>query len=279
LPSPRTITAILRRHGRLASAAPPPELPCQRFERSGPNELWQFDFKGPFEIARTRYSLFNVLDDHSRYLLAAELTCDKTMASAWEILWELFGAVGLPEAALCDNAFAAIGGPHGAVGLSWFDARLIRLGVRPGHGRPHHPQTQGKIERWHGTLDREAWPQLRRDSPAHFREDLRRWRQEVYNAVRPHEALGQQAPATRWQPSPRRRPPQLPPISYPQGAVLRKVMHKGEISWRNCEILVGSGIVGEWVRLAEEGSELAVYYGWKVIRRLAIDQLRRRAIV
>ena len=274
VPSPRTITAVLQRHDCIA----PPraaEAPPLRFERHAANQLWQVDFKGPVTFQRVKWHLFDVLDDHSRYALACELVEDKTMATAWKILWQLFGDVGLPDSVLCDNAFAATGG----TGLSWFDARLIRLGIRPAHGRPYHPQTQGKIERWHGTLEAEVFPRVRWHDPVAFAADVRRWRVEVYNAIRPHEALADRPPISRWQRSARLRPPTLPPIAYPSGAVVRKVMHKGEISWRNCEILVGAGIAGEWVRVQEQDNQVCLFYGWKEIRRVPVDQLRKRAIV
>lgn len=275
VPSTRTITAVLRRHHQITPRPMAVRPPLQPFERAAPNELWQVDFKGPLEFHRDKFYLFDVLDDHSRYALGCELVGDKSMATAWNFLWQLFGEVGLPEMILCDNAFAATGN----TGLSWFDAQLIRLDIRPAHGRPYHPQTQGKIERWHGTLETEAFPRLSRDQPATFAAALRRWRTEVYNAVRPHEALGDVAPITRWRPSPRRRPATLPLVEYPSGAVLRKVMQKGEISWRNCEILVGAGLRGEWVCVEENEGMVQVRYSWKQIRSLPVDQLRKRAIV
>src|SRR5262249_24915119 len=151
-----------------------------------PNELWQLDFKGPVEVGRRRVSALSVLDDHSRYLLALRPCPDMTYATVQAALWDLFGEAGMPEALLCDNAFAA---RNTDVGLSAFDAWLIRLEIRPLHGRPYHPQTQGKVERLHATLEAEIWPRARRDSPEHFAADLEAWR-PVYNAVRPHEALG-----------------------------------------------------------------------------------------
>jgi transposase-like protein len=273
-PSPRTITAVLHRHQQIMPRRPLEPSP-RRFERNAANELWQVDFKGPLEFRRRKFQLFDVLDDHSRFALASELVDDKTMATAWAILWRLFGEVGLPETILCDNAFAATGN----TGLSWFDAQLIRLGIHPAHGRPYHPQTQGKIERWHGTLEAEAFPRLPWDSPDHFEAELRRWRVEVYNALRPHEALGDVAPITRWRPSPRRRPDTLPSVDYPPGATLRKVMQKGEISWRSCEILAGAGITGQWVRVEERHGQVELWYAWKQIRSVPIDQIRKRAIV
>src|SRR5690606_12897603 len=180
-PPVRTIAAILARHGRTRPAAAEPGPPPQRFERPRPNELWQLDFKGPLEVARRRVTPLSVLDDHSRYLLCLRPCTDMTHATVKAILWEAFGDVGLPEAPLCDNAFSTAG--NSGVGLSGFDAWLIRLGIRPAHGRPYHPQTQGKVERFHGTPEAELWPHVRRDTPEHFAADLEAWR-PVYNAIR-----------------------------------------------------------------------------------------------
>jgi transposase InsO family protein len=271
LPSVRTVAAILRRHGRIGPpAAPPP--PLRRFERARPNELWQCDFKGFLEVARRRVCPFTALDDHSRYLFTVHPCLDQTMQTAWDILWRLFGEVGLPDALLCDNAF---GNRHQPPGLSWFEARLLRLGVRPVHGRPYHPQTQGKLERLHRTLEDEVWPRVRREALDLFAQDVERWRTAVYNSCRPHEALGDVPPLTRWTPSPRPRPAALPPAVYAAGAVLRKVGAEGAVAWHQCRLLVGQGLAGEQVRLEERDQELAVFYTTKLIRRVPLAALRR----
>jgi transposase InsO family protein len=269
LPSIRTVAAILKRSGRLDPPSAPP-APLQRFERSRPNELWQCDFKGYLEIARQRIYPFTLLDDHSRYLFTIHPCGDQTMPTAWDVLWRVFGEVGLPEELLCDNAF---GNKPQLPGLSWLEARLIRLGIRPVHGRPYHPQTQGKLERLHRTLEDEVWPRVRRDALAPFAQDVERWRTAVYNSQRPHEALGDRPPLTRWQPSPRPRPAQLPVVVYPPGSVLRKVASGGDISWRNCRLLAGCGLAGEWVRLEEGAQELTVFYAHQEIRRLPLSAL------
>ena len=196
LPSVRTVTRILRRHGRIRPPAEPRPAD-QRFQRSEPNQLWQIDFKGPLEVGRQRVIPLSLLDDHSRYLLALTPCHDVTTRTAWDVLWQVMGAVGMPEAVLADNAFG--NNSKRRLGLSWFDARLVRCGIRPIHGRPYHPQTQGKVERFHGTLQRELWPRVRRDRLEHFAADLDAWRQSVYNTLRPHEALGQEPPILHWQ--------------------------------------------------------------------------------
>jgi len=271
LPSERTVGNILRRHGRIAPPAPP-EPPPQRFERTAPHELWQCDFKGPLEVERRRVWPFTLLDDHSRFLLALTPCTDVTMASAWAVLWNAFGEYGLPQALLCDGSFA--GGHAGLRTLSWIEGRLIRLGVRPAHGRPYHPQTQGKVERLHGTLEREVWPRVDRTNAAAFTRDLERWRREVYNVLRPHEALDDRPPLSRFAPNPRQRPQKLPEVSYPVGSVLRKVNSSGDVSWNGYRLLVGAGVSGEWVRVEDTDDEVRLFYDWKEIRRVPHTALR-----
>lgn len=276
VPAIRTVADVLARHGRVARPAAPDAdaapAAVQRFERAAPNELWQADFQGPVEVGRRKLMPFVVLDDHSRYCLSCAPCPDVTMATAFALLWDVFGDAGLPEAMLTDNAFNTMGTARPA-GISWFDARLVRLGVLPRHGRPYHPQTQGKLERHH----RSAWREsigfdARRGDAGHFAADCERYRQ-VYNHLRPHEAIGDVPPAARWRPSARRRPPRLPEVEYPPGSLLRVVNANGTVGFRGYAVLCGRGIAGEPVRLEERDRELVVFYGWKTIRCLSIEQL------
>ena len=272
VPSINTVNRVLDRHGRLTP--PPQELPgaTQRFERSKPNELWQLDHKGPIEIGRQRRHPLTVMDDHSRYLLLIEPCPDLTTTRVWALLWGLFGEVGLPEAILCDNAFAVRQAMPGT--LTRFEANLIRLGIKPIHGRPYHPQTQGKVERLHSTFEREMYPAVRTGDDDAFRQDTLRWRQS-YNRDRPHEALGDESPMTRWHPSDRPRPEQLPPVAYDAGATLRRVSKRGDLSWQNRRIVVGEGLAGEAVRIEETQAQLCVYYSWKQVRAIPLNALAR----
>ncbi len=271
LPSIRTVTAILRRHGRIQPVTNP-DSASERFERSQPNQLWQIDFKGPTEVHRQRVTPLSVLDDHSRFLLAFTPCTDCKMKTAWNVLWELMDTVGMPQAILSDNAFSSRFHNHG--GLSWFDAMLVRVGIQSLHGRPYHPQTQGKVERLHGTIEREVYPRVRRDSLEHFRYDLNHWRTRVYNTIRPHEALGQKPPISRWLPSTRTRPSVLPEVQYPCDAIVRKVANPGLIRWHRCRIRVGAGLIGQYVRIEERDNQVAVFYAWKEIRCLDNNQIK-----
>lgn len=276
LPSERTLGNILRRHGRIQAEENAEIASPQFFERAQPHEMWQCDFKGPLEVERRRVHPFTVLDDHSRFLLALRVCADVTMKSAWDVLWATFGEYGLPENLLCDGAFAA--SHAGLPTVSWIEGRMIRLGIRPVHGRAYHPQTQGKVERLHGTLEREVWPFVDRSSAQGFAQEVEKWRREVYNPKRPHEALAGRAPLTRFAPSPRVRPADLPGVSYAAGSVLRKVAHGGDISWRGYRILVGQGIAREDVRVEDRDHEVRIYFAWKEIRRIGHTELTKDGV-
>jgi transposase InsO family protein len=269
LPAARTVADILRRHGRVAPPRPAPAPAPLRFERAAPNDLWQLDFKGPLEVDRRRCLPLTVLDDHSRYLLCFRPAWDATTATAFAALWDVMGDAGMPRELLCDNAFGKMGTPRPA-GISWFDSRLVRLGVRPVHGRPYHPQTQGKVEALHASAERELLGfDADRSSAGAFEASCRRWR-EAYNALRPHEALGDEPPASRWRPSDRRRPRELPGLEYPPGSALRRVDGRGAISYRGARVLVGAGVAGDRVRVEEgPGGVLSVFYGWMRVREVS----------
>ncbi len=272
VPSITTVQAILTRRHLVATQHPPAE-PVQRFEQPAPNALWQMDFKGPLEVQRTRIHPLSILDDHSRYLLTLVGCTTIRYEPIWAILWNLMGEIGMPEALLCDNYFNSRPA-GGQVGLSWFDSQLIRLGIRPTHGRPYHPQTQGKVERLHRTLEAELWPDLDTSSLEALNRQFERWRSEVYNPLRPHEALGLQPPLRRYQPSTRRRPDRLPELDYPPGSLLRRVQSAGCISYHSCRILIGTGIAGQYVRLEERDGQLQVFYGDYPLRPIPLDQLK-----
>ncbi len=276
MPSIRTVHNVLMRNQRVPHSNGQEDRPVQSFERSKPNELWQLDFKGPVEVDRHRRHPLTVVDDHSRYLLVLRLCDDETFHTTWQVLWQAFAEYGLPQELLSDNAFA--GKEQRPRTLSRFDRDLVRLGINPVHGRPHHPQTQGKVERLHGTFERELYPHVRRDCLEHFHHDAERWR-DVYNHVRPHEALGDLPPISRWRPSLQRRPDTLPPVEYPTGSLLRKVSSGGDIQYRTYRVLVGYGLVGEHVRIEERDDAITIYYSWKLIRLIAKDQLTKERLL
>jgi transposase InsO family protein len=237
VPTPSTITAILRRHGLLDEEESRKHRPFQRFERATPNELWQMDFKGDVVMGSGQrgYPL-TVEDDCSRFLIGLNACADRTYPTVQHCLTAHFRAFGLPQQMLMDH-----GSPWGDDALSRdtvLTVWLLRLGVGVLHGRIRHPQTQGKVERLHGSLQRELLAAYTFQDLADCQTCLDQWR-TLYNTERPHEALDLDPPAAHYQPSPRPFPGNLPELSFPPGAATRKTDEQGRIAWQGRTLRVG----------------------------------------
>lgn len=246
VPSASTITAILHRHGRIGLAAGVGHKPFERFERAAPNELWQMDYKGHFATRAGRCHPLTVVDDHSRYAIGLRACGDERAGTVQAELATIFRCYGLPERLLMDN-----GAPWGSDAVhrhTWLTVWLLELGVALSHGRPYHPQTQGKDERFHRTLTAEV---IGRRAFADLAECQRRfdeWR-VVYNTQRPHQALDLATPAARYCPSPRPFPEKIQPFDYGPGAIVRRVDADGWLSFRNRPIKLGRAFTHRRVAL------------------------------
>lgn len=199
VPAPSTVTEILRRHGKLDPAEAEKHRPPRRFERATPNELWQMDFKGHIAMDRARCHPLTLLDDHCRYSLGLFACADETRETVQAHLTTVFRRYGMPRAMLCDNG--SPWGGSGAEGYTALEVWLMRRGVRLYHGRAYHPQTQGKEERFHRTLNIEALQGRRFADLTECQAALDSFRR-VYNEERPHEALGLAVPASLYRASP-----------------------------------------------------------------------------
>lgn len=198
-----------------------------RFEHEAPNQLWQIDFKSPVQTPRGVCHTLTVLDDHSRYNLILHACKRPGMKEVQPALIDAFRRYGLPIRINGDN-----GSPWGSPrehthGISKLSAWLIRIGIRISHSRPYHPQTNGKDERFHRSLDREVLDVMGFADRTHLQTELDRWRR-CYNHERPHEALAMAVPATRYKPSPRAYPEKLPAIEYGPGDTVVRVTWNGE---------------------------------------------------
>ncbi len=241
VPRPSTITAILRRHNLLDREESAKHRAFCRFERATPNELWQMDFKGDFQLSQGRCYPLTILDDHSRFAVAVRACSGINKSITQTELIKIFRRYGLPEWITCDN-----GSPWGSGGRSYHTALgvwLMRLGVGVSHSRPHHPQTQGKDERFHRTLEAEVLRYRQGTTLLEWQFHFDQWR-AIYNAERPHEALSMDVPASRYRPSLRRYPEHLPAIEYGPSDIVRKVRSYGHIKYRGREYHVGKAFYG-----------------------------------
>jgi transposase InsO family protein len=246
LPSPSTIQAILLRNGRISPEESAKHEPFTRFEHERPNALWQMDFKGHFAMGQGRCHPLTVLDDHSRFNVCLRACANEQTATVQAALTDTFRRYGMPERIGVDN-----GAPWGdsaehryTVLCVW----LIRLEVRVSHSRPYHPQTLGKDERFHGTLNRELISRRTFADLQQAQAAFDPWR-ECYNLKRPHESLSMQTPVTRYKPSPRSFPEQLPAVHYPSGEIVRKVQANGEVCYQGRVLKVSKAFRGQPVAL------------------------------
>jgi transposase InsO family protein len=263
--SVRTGDRILERNGLVNCRRPREDAAVQRFERSEPNELWQMDFKG-LGLRPPSYSPLSVLDDAARFCLAFEPLPDQRSETIFLALWNVFGEYGLPQAILSDNepCFADV---H-TKGPSWLEARLWLLGIRTPHGRPRHPQTQGKVERFHGTVQRELGPELRQPSIPAAKERFDRYVAE-YNYERPHEALGMRMPGTLYRASALSRPSKLPEHHIPEGATARKVDAAGKFTYKGHTYRASHGLYGQHIVIQEREPGLCVTFAGRAFALLS----------
>lgn len=259
-----TIQRILSRHGLIREQDRHRPAP-RRFERSHPNDLWQMDFKG-----RKNWNLtvgpLSVLDDRSRYAVVLQALKGTRAELVREQLEQAFIDCGLPEAMLMDHGVPwwSEMAPTGATTLTVW---LMKQGIRLHWSGYRHPQTQGKVERFHGELER-AWL-LRHGIGQETQAWLDAYRWE-HNHVRPHEALQMKTPASVWRKSERRYDPHPPAWEYPCGSRVLKVDSSGKLDAYGFRWAISRALSGERVRLERVGDRALVYYCRTLIRELDI---------
>jgi transposase InsO family protein len=252
-PAASTIGDILKREG-LVEARRRRRRAIAQGEVVAPataaNEEWGIDFKGWFRTADgTRCDPLTISDAASRYLIEVRIV-EPTWAGVRGALERIFADIGLPGAIRSDNG-SPFGSP-GAGGLSALSVWWLKLGVEPRYIPPSSPQDNGRHERMHRTLK----AQTSKPAAADVREQQARFDcfRAHYNEERPHEALEQVPPATRWLPPDRTLPARLQEPWYDADHQVRRVRPSGAIKWHGEEVFIGEALAGELVGLAEHDS-------------------------
>jgi transposase InsO family protein len=243
-----------------------------RFERAVPNDLLQADFKGPMGRAGQREKPLTVLDDHSRFALGVFALRDHTSTSVQGCFVEVFERYGVPRQMLLDHGTPWWNSRNGW-GLSRLAVFLIQQGIELIFSRVGHPQTQGKIERFHRTLQRSM---IRQGLPEHWAQWQPRYDGFVqrYNQVRPHEALGMKRPAEYYRPSERRYASHVPAWAYPAGLEVCRVDSSGSVRVDGHRYFVCEGLVHQTVGLEHVGEQVLVRFRHMYLREL---NLRKQA--
>ena len=246
LPAASTATEILRRHGLISPEESEKHTPYRRFQMERPNQLWQMDFKGHFALTNgTRCHPLTISDDHSRRLLCLDAYDNERWPSVQGSLLRVFQENGLPEAILSDN-----GPPWGdnANGYTPYEVWMMQLGILPIHGRPLHPQTQGKEERFHRTLKEDVLKRCALADLLQAQTVFDAYRAE-FNQERPHAALGYDVPDRHYTPSPRPLPGSWGEPEYDAGLTLRRVNSKGYLSIQGRRYYLSEAMIGKYVEL------------------------------
>lgn len=238
IPSAPSISKILKRNGLITTHPHKSTNAWTRFEHENANDLWQMDFKGHFLMDDgNRCHPLTILDDHSRFCVCLKACANELGQTVKEALIEVFMRYGLPVRINCDNG-APWGSSNKDVLYTSFSIWLMTFGIRISHSRPHHPQSNGKDERFHRTLKYDFLERNSVKNLAHSQISFDHWLYS-YNHERPHEALALQTPAARYQPGQRDFCGRIPTLFYDKSFIERNVDSKGYIYFDGYKFSVG----------------------------------------
>jgi transposase InsO family protein len=274
-PSEATIWRVLTRRGFVvAQPKKAPKGSRRRFVAERANECWQIDDTGWALADESPVKIIDVLDDCSRVVVAAKAVRTCSGAAALEAVLAGAALWGLPERMLSDNGPAFRDSMAKALG---------QLGVGYGHSRPYHPQTCGKVERFHQTLKKF----LAAQEPAATLEDLQAQIDRFvayYNHQRPHRGIGRRIPAQVWTDSPKSgpadRPLGTPTAIYYSRATLNGVISTGlhrdnTKPGRTMVINLGRAHAHQPTTTVITGTSCHVFIDGRLIRQLTLDPTRR----
>lgn len=268
----RTIHRVLVRQGLVVpQPRKRPRSSYRRFEFPAPDDCWQIDGFG-YQLADGQSAvIFEVKDDCSRTQIAnLAWTAEDTMG-AWECLARGIDAFAKPHLLLSDNSLAFTGKAYNKIVL--VEKNLIALGIKPITSRPHHPQTCGKNERGHQTMQRWLAAQPTAATLVELQALLDRYQAEYNN--RPHQGLDpNQTPLERRIAAARHTPN---PIRPDEPTLVRHctVHLRGFLSWDGIRIAVGAELAGRMVLVFATGDHLLIFYRHHLVRELILDRSRR----
>ena len=275
-PAVSSVHRALVRNGLVALRPTRPRPATRRFERAFPNDLWQIDFSLTHFADRRRVWVMDILDDHARFLLALRVVEGPTGAAAWACFEWALARYGVPAQVLSDNGTCFTGRLLGV--QVEFERRLAALGVHLINSRPYHPQTLGKLERFHRTLkewlDDNPRPQTRDELQA-ILDDFR----VHYNEDRPHQGIDDALPIERYRGQvpllAASLPGPLPEAVHPTSAIVRRVSATGVVSYKGHRINVSKPWAGHELRVTEIDGVVHLFYGEQLVRAVVPDPDRR----
>lgn len=258
LPCVKTVNNILHRYGCISLEESQKRQPYTSFEKERCNVMWQTDFKGEFRMKDNNYCYpLTILDDHSRYSLriAPRLSTANVVIP---VFTEVFQQYGMPDSILSDNGAQFAGFRKG---YTQFEKWLIDLDILPIHGRIKHPQTQGKIERFHRTMKHELLNHTEIADIEDAQTKFRLW-QDKYNNLRPHEALGMKTPGEVYEPSQRQYESKVKEFEYGGEHHVLKVNSWGYVRFNGWQVYLSETMANQYIefRTSSDGETFAACY-------------------
>ena len=263
LPCVKTVNNILHRYGCISPEESQKRQPYTSFEKERCNVMWQTDFKGEFRMKDNNYCYpLTILDDHSRYSLriAPRLSTANVVIP---VFTEVFQQYGMPDSMLSDNGAQFAGFRKG---YTQFEKWLIDLDILPIHGRIKHPQTQGKIERFHRTMKHELLNHTEIADIEDAQTKFRLW-QDKYNNLRPHEALGMKTPGEVYEPSQRQYESKVKEFEYGGEHHVLKVNSWGYVRFNGWQVYLSETMANQYIefRTSSDGETfVACYRNFKI---------------
>lgn len=246
-----------------------PKSSWRRFEAPAPNECWQIDaMDWPTAVGVVR--VFNVIDDHSRVVVASRAVAEATGEEAWATFSAAAAVWGMPVGVLSDNGLCFSGKLRGFEVL--FEHRLRDVGVAPRTGRPYHPQTTGKVERFQQTLKKRLRSRPLAESLAELQVQLDEF-VEIYNCQRPHQGIGGVTPMARWAASTPAAPARTP-LAHPEWPTRLHqavVNQAGVVAINRFKIHIGVEWEGQPARVQITGTRANVFIDGHLVRHLELD--------
>jgi putative transposase len=233
---------------------------------TAPNDLWTADFKGQFRTGNAVYCYpLTIADQHTRFLVACYGLLSTETVAAKPVFERAFREYGLPRAIRTDNGvpFAT----QAIHGLSYLNVWWMRLGIQHQRIHPGSPQENGAHERMHRTLKRHAVKPVQRTC-ASQQKRFDAFRRE-YNLERPHEALGQDTPASRYTASRQPYPARLPVLEYPGHFLVKRVTDAGTFRFQHRLLYIANALVDQHIGLEETDDGVwSIYFNTVLIATL-----------
>lgn len=265
LPSRASVYRILRAHGQITPQPRKKPRTRRRFEYADPNGCWQIDGMEHYLADGTTVCIIQIIDDHSRLDVGSSAAASENGADTWAALQQAFAGYGLPVKVLSDNGLAFSGKHRGRI--VELERHLAEHGVATIASSIYHPQTCGKNERAHQTL--QQWLRAR-PTPATL-ADLQHLLDEyrvIYNNRR-HQGIDGQTPQQRYDAHPKATPTSQRAAS---GLTHRPVSATGVIAFSNCSIIVGRRWAGQTAHVYWQGDRIAIMINNTITRQLTLNR-------